>query len=121
MEVSVRNDGPLMRAVVGSLIVNVLTLVLFALPGANNIPSGAKAVAVFLAVLAVAGAYGLVQRERWGWWITLVVTVFNVVTSVPGLFDWPSTAVGIAIIVCTIAGVGVIVLLFRRDVRHLTS
>jgi uncharacterized membrane protein (DUF2068 family) len=115
MEINAVQDRALVRVVVGSIIVNVLTLALFALPGNGDVPGAAKVLAVLCGALALVGAYGLVRRARWGWWITLIVTGFNLLSSVPGIFAWPSTSLGIAIIVSSVAGIAVIVLLFRRD------
>ncbi|HEY3831429.1 MAG TPA: hypothetical protein VGO03_04000 [Acidimicrobiia bacterium] len=106
---------PLFAVVAGSIIVNVGSLVMFAFPGAGAIPSGAEASAYVCAVLALVGAYGVAKHKRWGWWTTLVITAFNVLTSVPGLAAWPSLSIGIGIVISTVIGIGVVVGLFRLD------
>ena len=111
-------ERPLLWAVIGSLIVNVVgALVIFILPGTDDVPGAAKVASVVFAALALLGAYGLMKHMRWGWWVTLIVTVINVLSSIPGIFDWPSTSVGVAIIVGVVLGIGVVVLLLRHDVR----
>jgi hypothetical protein len=104
-------------AVAGSFLVNVVGMLAIFLPGGDDAPAGVIVMGFVFAAIALVGAWGLAQGRRWGARTTLVVTVVNALMSIPGVFVWPSTAIGIAIIVGLVVSVGVVVLLRRPDVR----
>ena len=109
-------------AVILSVVINVLSLpVFFLLPSDDDVPGAVYVIGTILAVVALVGAYGLWNGQRWGWWTTFIVTVLNLVTSLPGIVEWPSNAIGIAIIISIVLGVGLLVLLWKPDVRRSTS
>ena len=57
----------------------------FFLPGAEETP-GAVIVIGTIAVLALLGAWGLWNLRRWGAILIFVLTLLDLLTSIPGLF-----------------------------------
>jgi hypothetical protein len=104
-------------AIIASLIVNVGGLAAFALPGQDKVPAGAKIGAVVFAIIALVGIAGLWQHRRWGAWITIGVTAINVLSSLGALFDPPSAALVVAVVVSIPIGVAAVVLVRRPEVR----
>lgn len=80
--------GALARTVAGSLLANVILQLAVFIPGVgDDVPADAKVVGVVIAALAVAGAWGLWNRRTWGRRTTLVVTVLNVLGTIPAAFE----------------------------------
>jgi hypothetical protein len=111
----------LLWAIIGSILVNVVGLLLFFAPADDDPPGAAMVIGIAFAVLALLGAWALWQRRRWGWWVTLVVTALTVLSAIPVFFIGPSAVLLIGNLLSIIIGVGVIVLLLRRDVKALLS
>lgn len=105
-------------AVVGSFLVNVVSLAGFALPGNDEVPAGAKVVAVAFGALALVGIWALLQGRRWGAWFSIVLTALNALTALPALFDPPSTSMGVLIAIAIPIAVAVVVILSRSSVRR---
>jgi hypothetical protein len=59
-----------------------------------------------------------VDAEKWGYWLTVIVSVLNILLGIPGIFLMPAGALKAAIAVQTIGFVLVVVLVapptFRR-------
>jgi len=55
----------LLWSIVGSILVNVVSLLLFFAPADDDPPAAAIVIASVFAVLALLGAWGLWQRRRW--------------------------------------------------------
>jgi uncharacterized membrane protein (DUF2068 family) len=70
---------------------------------------------------ALIGAWGLWQRKRWGKWVTVVVCALGVLGNIGGFTAGPGAVLIAGLIIGTIIAVGVIVLLFRRDVSALLT
>jgi drug/metabolite transporter (DMT)-like permease len=111
----------LLWAIIGSILVNVASLLLFFAPADDDPPAAAVLIAFVSAVLALLGAWGLWQRRRWGWWVTLVITALTVFGAIPVFFIGPGTALLIGNLAAVVIGVGVIVLLLRRDAKALLT
>ena len=111
-----RGDQLLMGAIVGSILANVVSLLLFLAPVDDDPPAFAYVVTVIFAVAALVAAWGLWQRRRWAKWLTVVVTALNILSGLPVFGAGPSAALVIGIIIATIIGIAVIVLLFQSDV-----
>jgi uncharacterized membrane protein HdeD (DUF308 family) len=105
--------SPIDLAVAGSLAANVaLQLTVFVPIVGDDVPTDAKVVAVLTALIGAIGAWGLRNRRTWGRRTTLVLTILNVLTSLPLLFDPPNGAIAVVIVAITLIGVGVVGLLF---------
>jgi uncharacterized membrane protein (UPF0136 family) len=104
-------------AIAGSILVNIVSVLGFLLPGSDEIPAGAVVAAFVFGALAALGAWGLAQRRRWGARLTIAVTALNVLSGVPGLLDPPSTSIAVLIIVLGVLGVATIAILTRPTLR----
>ena len=105
--------SPIDLAVAGSLVANVaLQLTVFVPIVGDDVPSDAKVVAVVTALIGAIGAWGLRNRRTWGRRTTLVLTILNLLTSVPVLLDPPNGAIAVVIVAITLIGAGVVGLLF---------
>lgn len=114
--------SPIDLAVAGSLAANVaLQLTVFVPIVGDDVPTDAKVVAVVTALIGAIGAWGLRNRRTWGRRTTLVLTILNVLTSVPLLFDPPNGAIAVVIVAITLIGIGVVGLLFTDRAKVATS
>ncbi|HWI03846.1 MAG TPA: hypothetical protein VNT52_08485 [Acidimicrobiales bacterium] len=111
--------GPVERAVAGSILVNIVVQLAVFLPGvSDDVPSDAKVVSVLTATIAAAGAWGLWNRRTWGRRTTLVLTILNVLSTVPYLFEADSGEVT-ALAATTVAlGVMLVALLLSSDLKR---
>lgn len=114
--------SPIDLAVAGSLVANVaLQLSVFVPIVGDDVPTDAKVVAVVTAIIGAIAAWGLRNRRTWGRRTTLVLTILNVLTSVPLLFDPPNGAIAAVIVAITLIGVGVVSLLFSDRAKADTA
>jgi hypothetical protein len=105
--------SPIELAIAGSLVANVaLQLTVFVPIVGDDVPTDVKVVAVVAALIGAIGAWGLRNRRTWGRRATLVLTMLNVLTSVPVLFDPPNAAIAVIAVAITLIGVAVVGLLF---------
>ncbi|MDQ4091223.1 MAG: hypothetical protein M3163_13120 [Actinomycetota bacterium] len=76
-------DGPVKRAVAGSILVNIVVALAVFLPGvSDDVPGDAKVMCIVTAAIAALGAWGLWNRRTSGHRTTLVLTVLNVLSTV---------------------------------------
>lgn len=114
--------SPIDLAVAGSLVANVvLQLSVFVPIVGDDVPTDAKVVAVVTALIGAIAAWGLRNRRTWGRRTTLGLTILNVLTSVPLLFDPPNGAIAVVIVAITLIGVGVVGLLFTDRAKAATA
>ena len=73
---------------------------------------------VVLGVLGLIGAAGLWMLKRWGLWITLVVSVLNILSAAPGLVFAPSTTLFIFAVITVVGFAVVLVLAVLPDSRR---
>ena len=73
---------------------------------------------VVLGVLGLIGAAGLWMLKRWGMWITLVVSVLNILSAAPGLVFAPSTTLFILALITVVGFAIVLVLAVLPDSRR---
>ena len=100
-----------------SILLNVVGLAGFALPGGDEAPAGAIAVGAVLALVALAGAWGLWRGRRWGATTTSAITALNVVASIPPMVEAPSGWIQGFVIVGVVLSVPLLVLLRDRGLR----
>jgi|SRR5215210_2657658 len=104
--------------------------VLLALFSALNIVSilipafsdGVPAVVVYgsavVGLVGLAAAYGLWTLKRWGVWITVVLSVLNVLSAAPGIVFAPTTLLFVTALVTIVAYALIIVLLMMPASRR---
>ena len=82
-----------------TVIFTIIGLGIFFLPGSEDIPAGAIVVGAVAAAITLAACWWLWNCKRWAAILVTVISVLNLLTSLPGLFDPPSNAIAAAIII----------------------
>ena len=77
---------------------------------AEGIPAFIIYSSVVLGVVGLAAVAGLWTRKRWGFWLTIAVSVLNILAAAPGLTLAPTTGAFVAAIV-GVSGFALIILL----------
>lgn len=83
----------------------------FVLPGADDVPGSVIVLGIVGTVVALFGAWGLWNLRRWGAILAFVLTLFDFLTSLPGLFAADSNWVVGAIIVFAPISLAILALL----------
>ena len=88
---------------------SVLNL-LFPLWATEGIPAVVVYLAVVVGVAGLVGAAGLWMLRKWGLWLTIVVSVLNILDAAPGIAEAPNAALQVAATV-TVVGFTLIIAL----------
>ena len=88
-------------------------------PGAEDVPPFILYTGIVLAILGIVASVGLWMLRRWGFWLTIVVSVLNVLLGLPGVFGAPGAGLEAAIAVQTIGFVLVIALIVLPTSRRI--
>ncbi len=73
------------------------------LPGSEEVPAVVIYGGIVLGVVGLVAAVGLWMLKKWGFWLTIVVSVLNLLSAAPGIALAPNAALQAA------AAVGVVV------------
>jgi hypothetical protein len=73
------------------------------LPGSEQVPAVVIYSGIVLGVVGLVAAVGLWMLKKWGSWLTIVVSVLNILSAAPGIAFAPNAPLGVA------AAVGVLV------------
>ena len=73
------------------------------LPGSEEVPAVVIYGGIVLGIVGLVAAVGLWLLRKWGFWLTVVVSVLNLLSAAPGIVFAPSAAVQV------FAAVGVVV------------
>jgi len=73
------------------------------LPGSEEVPAVVIYGGIVLGIVGLVAAFGLWMLKKWGFWLTVVVSVLNLLSAAPGIVFAPSAAVQV------FAAVGVVV------------
>jgi uncharacterized membrane protein (DUF2068 family) len=97
---------------IGVVLLAILSLVNVISPllPSEGIPASAIYLGIVLGVLGLIGAAGLWVLKRWGLWVTIVVSVLNILSAAPGLVFAPSTTLFILALI-TVVGFAVVLVL----------
>jgi hypothetical protein len=102
---------PVSVAAVLLALLSVLNLVSTVIPAFS---SGVPAVVVYgsavLGLLGLVAAYGLWSLNKWGVWLTIILSVLNILSAAPGIVFAPTTMLFVGAIV-TIVGYALIIVL----------
>lgn len=60
------------------------------LPGAEEVPAVVVYGGIVLGILGLVAAVGLWMLKRWSFWLTIVVSVLNILSAAPGLAFAPT-------------------------------
>ena len=95
-------------------LVNVISPLL----PSEGIPASVIYLGIVLGVLGLIGAAGLWVLKRWGLWVTIVVSVLNILSAAPGLVFAPSTTLFIFALITVVGFAVVLVLAVLPDSRR---
>ena len=98
---------------------SVLNLISMLLPAFSD---GVPAIVVYgsavLGLLGLVAAYGLWTLKRWGVWLTIILSVLNVLSAAPGIAFAPTTLLFIAALVTVVAYALIVVLVVMPASRR---
>lgn len=109
-----------------SLTVAIVLLVLFSLvglagpliPAHTQVPQAVVIASVILGIAGLIAAAGLWMRRRWAYWLAVVVSVVNFLSSAPGIPGSPTLLLHVTSTVSTIAAIVIIVLVLLPTTRR---
>jgi uncharacterized membrane protein (DUF2068 family) len=104
---------PVSVAAVLQVILNVLNFPgpwWYAFPGAEDAPAFVLYGGIVVGLVGIVASVGLWMLKTWGYWLTVIGSVLNVLLGMPGLFLVPAGSLKAAIAVQTVGFVLVLVL-----------
>ena len=106
-------------AVVLSVLLVIASFAGFALPtGGDDVPAIVIISGIVLGVAGIPAALGLWLLRRWGFILTLIVMVLNVLTSLPGIPVGPTLAIKVFSALFLLGSLAVLVLVLRPEARR---
>jgi uncharacterized membrane protein (DUF2068 family) len=87
-------------------------------PGTEEAPAFALYGGIVLGIVSLVAAVGLWMLKKWGFWLTVVATVLNILLGLPGIVMAPGVALDVAIAVQVIGFVVVLVLVVLPTSRR---
>jgi uncharacterized membrane protein (DUF2068 family) len=110
---------------VAAILMALFSLMNFPGPWWYLVPGAVEATPMFviysgivLGIVGIVTAVGLWMMKRWGFWLTIVISVVNILFNVLGLAMVPTVALQVAIAVQTIGFVLTIVVVVLPDSRR---
>ena len=110
---------------IAAILMALFSLMNFPGPWWYLVPGAVEATPMFviysgivLGIVGIVAAVGLWMMKRWGLWLTIVISVVNILFNVLGLAMVPTVALQVAIAVQTIGFVLTIVLVVLPDSRR---
>src|SRR5215210_974862 len=83
---------PIIVAAVLMVLISLLGLPGPLLPGSEEVPAVVLYGGIVLGIVGLVAAVGLWMLRRWGIWLTIVVSVLNLLSAAPGVAFAPSAA-----------------------------
>jgi hypothetical protein len=90
----------------------------YVFPGAIEAPPFVLYSGILLGIVGIVASVGLWMLRTWGFWLTIVVSVLNILLGLPGVLFAPGAGLEAAIAVQTIGFVLVIVLIVLPNARR---
>src|SRR5919202_2811611 len=113
---------PVTVAAIVQVVLNVLNFPgpwWYLFPGAFDAPPFVLYSGIVLGIVGIVASVGLWMLRTWGFWLTIVVSVLNILLGVPGVFGAPRAGLEAAIAVQTIGFVLVIALIVLPTSRRI--
>ncbi len=108
---------PVTVAAILLALVSLPNLVFPLLP-TEGIPAVVVYLGVVLGVAGLVAAAGLWMLKKWGFWLTIVVSVLNLLSAAPGIAEAPNTALQAAATVTVAVSALIIVLVVLPSSRR---
>ncbi len=105
-----RRPLPVTGAAILLVLLSLLSLPLPLLPGAEEVPAMVIYGGTVLNIVGLVAAVGLWMMKKWSLWLTIVVSMLNILASAPGLALAPDAA-SMAIVVVGIVVPALIIVL----------
>lgn len=103
---------------IGSLFAVVMSIPYLLNPATEGLAQGVPQAIILLGSLAGAAgliaAYGAWQRQRWGVWLTVILSAINGLSALPGVLFAPSAAARMLAIATVLLAIFVIAVMLRR-------
>jgi hypothetical protein len=112
---------PVTVAAILQVLLNVLNFPgpwWYLFPGAEVAPPFIIYSGIVLGIVGIIAAVGLWILKTWGFWLTIVVCVLNILLGAPGVFMAPGAALETAIAVQTVGFAIIIVLVVLPSARR---
>ena len=101
---------PVTGAAILLALFSLASLPLPLLPGAEEVPAVVLYGGTVLSIVGLVAAVGLWMMKKWSLWLTVVVSVLNIVSSAPGLVMAPDAASKAIVVVGIVVPALIIVL-----------
>ncbi len=105
---------------VGAILLALLSLPSLAFPllPTEDIPALVVYSGVVLGIAGLVAAAGLWLLRKWGLWLTIIVSVLNLLSAAPGITSAPNAGLQAAAIVTVVVSALIIVLVVLPDSRR---
>ena len=105
-------------ATVLMVVLSIANIVIFLIPGANDdVPTAAIVIGIVLGLVGFPAAVGLWRCRRWAMIATIVISVLNFLSAVPGVAFGPNTVAIVLSVFGALVSAATIVLVLTRDAR----
>ncbi len=91
------------------------------LPGSEDVPAVVIYGGIVLGVAGLVAAVGLWMLKKWGFWLTMVVSVLNVLSAAPGVAFAPGTLKVFALVGVVVPALIIVLVVLPDSRRALTA
>lgn len=109
---------PVTVAVILMVLISLAGLPGPLLPGSDEVPAVVIYGGVVLGIVGLVAAVGLWILRKWSFWLTIVVSVLNLLSAAPGVAFAPNAALQVAATVGVLVPALIIVLVVLPDSRR---
>ena len=100
------------------VVSNIVSYLVFLLPGSDEIPVPVIIFGIVVSAATFVFSWWTWNLKRWAAITLTVITFLNMLSSLPGIAAWPSTAIGVSIIIGIPLTLVPIWLLWHPTSRH---
>lgn len=91
------------------------------LPGSEEVPAVVIYGGIVLGILGIVAAVGLWMLKNWGFWLTIVVSVLNILSAAPGVAFAPGALKVLALVGVVVPAVIIVLVVIPTSRRALTA
>jgi uncharacterized membrane protein (DUF2068 family) len=99
-------------------LISLANLVAPLAPGSEEVPALVNYGGIVLGIVGIAAVVGLWMLKKWSLWLTVVVSVLNLLSAAPGVFVAPNVGLQVAATVGVVVPALIIVLVVLPTSRH---
>ena len=112
---------PVTVAVILMVVISLMGLPGPLIPGSEGVPAVVLYGGIVLGIVGIVATIGLWMLKKWSWWLTIVVSVLNILSSAPGLALAPGAVKIVALVGVLIPGLIIVLVVLRDSRRALTA